>query len=388
VVGRWCILTGEYPPQPGGVADYTRAVAAGLALAGDEVHVWAPPAAGPTPVDDGVAVRRLPNSFGPKSLHILSDELDRLPAPRTLLVQYVPHAFGFKAMNVWLCRWVAGRRRAGDRIAVMYHEAWFPSGGRLRHRLLHHVTRWMARTLYRAADRVYVAIPTWGELLRQTGDHGPTPVWCPVPSNVPHVEQRELVAMVRSRLVGAEPRGQVVGHFGTYPPAVTAVLGPTIGLLLTGRSSVRVVLLGRGGERFRAALIRDRPDWAGRIVAPGELPADELSVHLQACDLMVQPLPDGVSSRRGSVMAALANGVPVVTTYGQFSESTWRDEPGVALTDNTDPSETATAAIRMLENGAGRAALGLRGRELYERRFALRHTIATLRGQGPDAGGS
>jgi len=39
---RWAILTGEYPPQPGGVSDYTRLVAEGLAVGGDEVHVWAP----------------------------------------------------------------------------------------------------------------------------------------------------------------------------------------------------------------------------------------------------------------------------------------------------------------------------------------------------------
>ena len=38
----WHIITGEYPPQPGGVSDYTRLVAEGLAAAGDAVTVWAP----------------------------------------------------------------------------------------------------------------------------------------------------------------------------------------------------------------------------------------------------------------------------------------------------------------------------------------------------------
>ena len=40
---RWAILTGEYPPQAGGVSDYTRLVAEGLAAVGDEVAVYAPP---------------------------------------------------------------------------------------------------------------------------------------------------------------------------------------------------------------------------------------------------------------------------------------------------------------------------------------------------------
>jgi hypothetical protein len=36
----WAILTGEYPPQAGGVSDYTRLVARGLAECGDRVHDW------------------------------------------------------------------------------------------------------------------------------------------------------------------------------------------------------------------------------------------------------------------------------------------------------------------------------------------------------------
>ena len=44
---RWAVLTGEYPPQPGGVADYTALVAGGLAAASDLVTVYAPPAAAP-----------------------------------------------------------------------------------------------------------------------------------------------------------------------------------------------------------------------------------------------------------------------------------------------------------------------------------------------------
>jgi hypothetical protein len=38
----WHILTGEYPPQPGGVSDYTRQLARALVDAGDSVEVWAP----------------------------------------------------------------------------------------------------------------------------------------------------------------------------------------------------------------------------------------------------------------------------------------------------------------------------------------------------------
>ena len=84
---NWQIITGEYPPQPGGVSDYTRIVANGLASAGDSVVVWAPPLTGGAsrphashlpggatdgPPDPGIEVRRLPDRFGARSLRLLS----------------------------------------------------------------------------------------------------------------------------------------------------------------------------------------------------------------------------------------------------------------------------------------------------------------------------
>ena len=50
---RWHLLTPEYPPACGGVGDYTALVAAALAEAGDEVHVW-------YPAPPGTAVRNAP----------------------------------------------------------------------------------------------------------------------------------------------------------------------------------------------------------------------------------------------------------------------------------------------------------------------------------------
>jgi len=90
----WAIVTGEYPPQRGGVADYTRLVARGLAAAGDQVHVWTSPCAAKTPEDPGIRVHRLPDRFGLRGLLRLDTQLRRFLNPDRVLVQYVPHAFG------------------------------------------------------------------------------------------------------------------------------------------------------------------------------------------------------------------------------------------------------------------------------------------------------
>jgi len=94
-IPSWQILTGEYPPQPGGVSDYTQLLAAGLAADGADVTVWAPPCEAPAPFTHGrVTVHRLPDCFGARSLRAIDAHLRTLPHPRRILVQYVPHAFG------------------------------------------------------------------------------------------------------------------------------------------------------------------------------------------------------------------------------------------------------------------------------------------------------
>src|ERR1700758_2263118 len=99
----WHIVTGEYPPDPGGVSDYTRLVALGLAARGDGVHVWAPAGADDgAQAEGGVEVHRLPGGFGPRTLDALSRGLAGAGAGQ-ILVQYVPQGFGMRGMNLPFC---------------------------------------------------------------------------------------------------------------------------------------------------------------------------------------------------------------------------------------------------------------------------------------------
>ena len=100
----------------------------------------------------------------------------------------------------------------------------------------------------------------------------------------------------------------LIGHFGTFGPMVGECLGPPLAELLR-RSEHRVgLLVGRNGAGFGERFAGDHPDLSGRVTATGDLPAGEVSAHLAACDLLLQPYPDGASCRRTSLMSGLAWG--------------------------------------------------------------------------------
>src|SRR5438477_8343758 len=110
-VTTWHLLAPEYPPACGGVGDYTALVAGGLADAGDGVHVWhsGVDSALDTIRASRVAVHRLPDRFGRQSRDRIEAGIAHTPG--TVLVQYVPGAFGLLGMNIPFCRWLARLHR-------------------------------------------------------------------------------------------------------------------------------------------------------------------------------------------------------------------------------------------------------------------------------------
>jgi glycosyltransferase involved in cell wall biosynthesis len=373
--GGWHLLTCEYPPHVGGVASYTRAVAEGLAARGVGVHVWCP---GEADRDAGpVRVHAAPDRWRVADLRRVGHALDACPPPRTLFVQWVPHGYGYRSLNVAFAAWVSTRASRGDRVELMVHEPWLTfehaspliAAAAAVHRL-------MMAVLLRSACRVWVSIPAWLPALRRLA--GSTDVaWLPVPALLPVAPNPAAVRSARETLAPAE--ASLVGHFGTYGRAVTDLLAPSLEALLGADARVRVVLLGHGSEVFAAAFSDAHPPWKERVLATGTLDETRLSHVMQACDVMLQPYPDGVSARRTTANSLLAHGCAVVTTRGPLTEGLWL-ESGAVEAVLLNPADLASAVARLVSDPEARLALGRAARQLHVRVFGLDHTIATLLG--------
>jgi glycosyltransferase involved in cell wall biosynthesis len=371
----WHLITGEYPPQPGGVSDYTRLVAIELARAGDVVNVWAPGPDESDSVEEGISVHRLPGHFGLSALRILDRALQA--APGRIVVQYVPHAFGMKAMNIPFALWLYARRKSD--IAVMFHEVAFPirRSQSLKHNLLGVTNRTMAALAARAARRIFISTPVWETLLRKLIPNDARVVWLPIPSNIPVVKDKEGIAAVRRNFSPAP--GPLVGHFGTFGRDIASMLDELLPALLNEVSSANAILIGRNSEQYRTALARAFPNLAPRIHASGARPAYEISMCISACDLLVQPYPAGIATRSGTAMAGIAHGRAIVTNSGHLTEPLWSERHAVAIAPADDVAAGAALARDLLADTVRRETLGESAARLYADRFDICHTIAALR---------
>jgi len=340
--------------------------------AGDSVTVWAPPCSHQPSAISSVTVQRLPDHFGWRSLRHLTRALDG--RPRRLLVQYVPHAFGWKGANLPFCRWLRSRR--SDSVWVMFHEVAYPFSrdDTFAHNALAIVNRTMAGLVARAAERAFVSIPAWQPLVRQLNGAHPV-AWLPVPSGVPVTADPCDVSRLRARYAYGSP---LVGHFGTYGGPIGSLVDPVMQALLE-RTRAQMLLLGRRSDEVARDFERTHPRFKGRVAGAGHLAPQEVSNHIAACDVMMQPYPDGVSTRRTSAMAALAHGRPIVTTSGWLTEMLWEQSEAVMLVAVDAPDQMAAAVARLLDDEPARRALSERARALYTDRFGVEHTIRALR---------
>jgi len=370
----WHLITCEYPPDVGGISDHSAQVATGLAAAGDDVHVWCPGPERPAP--SGVHVHGGLGAFGRADLERVGRALDGHPAPRRLVVQWVPHGFGKRSMNLWFCLWVWRRARRGDAVDVVVHEPYLQFGrGPIQHFVMALVHRLMTIVLLRAADRVWMSTPAWEDLLRPylLGRHMDMR-WLPVPG----CESQASPSVGAATDLAALP-GPLVGHFGTYGTLVASLLDERLAGVMASATRPSLILMGAGGEAFARQLVARHPEWRDRVLATGYLSPERLDTYLSACDVLLQPYPDGITTRRTSAMAGLARGRAVVTTTGQLTESLWAERQAVLLVDAADPMGFVAAVDGLLHDGQARERLGARARAVYDAHFSVSQLVHTLR---------
>lgn len=376
------IITSEFPPTLGGVSDHVARLSAELGRLGHRVHVWCPGQEGDDQTIAGVVVHRRMGDHSLADLKRLDLCMSAHAAPRRLLLQWVPHGFGWRSMNVPLCLWLL-KRSVIDRdvVEIMVHEPFLEFAGNVRQYLAASVHRMMTILLLRAADRVWLSTPRWQ---KHWGKYGfPRRIdytWLPISSSI---EPTELdvhgVHDLRARFQITRPLiGSFTGLAASRSDARVRELEPVFARLASGRMGVDILFIGQNSRKLCHEVALAHPTVASRLHATGAMTASELSIALHACDLLLQCYPDGVTSRRATAVTALAHGVPILATSGVNTESFWSESDSVALVPVGDTDGMSTAAERLLAEPVERARLGAAARLLYAQMFSLNRSIALI----------
>ena len=122
---RVALVTGEYPPMRGGVADYTSLLAGALCRFGVEVSVLTSSrAAGRRNGDGPPRIVTSVKNWGPRSWHDVAEHVE-LFQPDIIHLQYQAGAFDLNAA-VTVLPWVNRLRGGQPRLLVTFHDLKVP----------------------------------------------------------------------------------------------------------------------------------------------------------------------------------------------------------------------------------------------------------------------
>ena len=190
------------------------------------------------------------------------------------------------------------------------------------------VQRLMARLLLAGASRVYYSTETWRRYLHP--GHGRAAQVLPIPSTIPvaAIGRRASRIFARDATNGRPRRAtcRPLRHLWCARRSATA-RDPARAGGATARREVRLAPIGAGGAGIsHPAWLAPQPAVAARAWATGpSRRLHDVAAALRACDVLAQPYPDGITTRRTSAMAGLEHGIATVTTSGELTEPVWAE---------------------------------------------------------------
>lgn len=355
------VISRDAPPRHCGVGDHSVCLADALNAHGAETRILA--FGGST---SGVVSANATTEAG-AWLDWLVQELQRLQSEHVLL-QYTPlyyqdiPAWSDARLRDW---WSSLERRYATSLVV--HETYYRTLRRPRTLVSGTRQKRTLKALARGSDVVFTASDV---LLRelQSWELRRAPVLLPIGSNLPRVEgSRETM---RERY-GIEPDTAVLTLFGG---------GNTL-KWMSGFVNAVSNGLDAHGLAHRWLLLGGVPeDWfelSQRALAPGRLSPELLSEHLSMTDLFLMPHHSGLCAKRGTLMAAMQHGLPVVGTRGPMTDSFWDSVTGVRVTECA-VSSFVGAVTTLVADLPTRQRMGAANENHYDQHFDWRHIARTV----------
>ncbi len=359
------LVTGEYPPQQGGVGDFTRELARALIAAGHDAQVLTGCRTHTVGcmIEESIPVQRVIHSWGTRCWDEMAS-ITRQQRFDVLNIQYEPAAYAMQVgVNFMPSPWV--RRKIKAPIVTTFHDLLvpylFPKAGLLRWKVVEYLAH--------RSDAVIVTNAEDDARLSNLHAKRPTSnlYTIPIGSNIDPSLAGEFDRVAERAQWGIQPNELALGYFGFLNLSKGGSdLMQALKVLRDDGLPVKLLLIGgRTGSsdptnaEYAAQVERLIGSLGVKecVIATGYLEPPDVSRALLTCDVMVLPYVDGASLRRGSLLAALAHGKAIVTTEPRYPIEGLRHEDSILYVPPNDPPALANAVKCLMLDAALRARL-------------------------------
>jgi glycosyltransferase involved in cell wall biosynthesis len=278
-----------------------------------------------------------------------------------VLLQFTNLAWSRRGFPLHAPKILAALRESGARCGVVFHDFEPFPGTRVIDRVRRNCQLHVLRRLYDLADLVIFTAMlekvSWLPAERHKA------VFIPIGANCP---------AARTDLAKFSADAKTVAVFcltgGRHTDAEVRDIGYALKRVKATAGRLRLVVLGRGSREAVPAL---RAEFAGtgiNVETLGLLSPEEVSHTLGQSDVLLF-VRGSISSRRGSAIAGIACGLPIVCYAG--AETGWPiTEAGVLAVAQGDREALSAALERVLTDEPFRAALAERSRHAQDQYFA------------------
>ncbi|MGB3056714.1 MAG: glycosyltransferase family 4 protein, partial [Candidatus Omnitrophota bacterium] len=187
----------------------------------------------------------------------------------------------------------------------------------------------------------------------------------PIGSNIIPPEKEKIEAKEEKDVI-------VLTHFGLFYPGkgVETILRAVAELKKEYKDFKLVMIGGKwpGKEQYYESLrqqakqldVDDKVSWVGY------LPSSDVSEYLSKTDIYLIPYDMGISIRRGSYMAGLVHGLPMISTYAKIKSEYIREGENIALVPPRDPVALKNKILELIHDPDKRTRLAENARSLVD----------------------
>jgi glycosyltransferase involved in cell wall biosynthesis len=276
------------------------------------------------------------------------------------LVQYTPLAWSRRGFPLRFARLIDGLKGAGVHVLIVFHDPEPFGGRRCRDRLRRRVQLAVMRRGARLADKIVSTVsPDRVPWMQDPAIRAKT-LLLPVGSNLP--------VMPRATQ-GAGKRIPVVIVFGfSNLASETAMIASVLSRAAEVVGPLHLTVFGRGGEVAGTLLLPLLASSPVELEDFGVLEAERAGSLLANADVQLF-VRSGLSSRRGSGIAGIACGLPIIG-FSDAETAFPITEAGVRLVPMGDQEGLVRELVLVLQQQTLREALRQRSLEATERYFS------------------